>query len=794
LEILTVDALCGSGKTYQAIRHTIKKAYFDSQKTVIVQPSKDLINQSYKDANQYNNENNYGVIITRIDSSNSPYQVKSEIIKHLRSCHQGGEVLFITHSAFLTLPYFHGSRDWNVIIDEIPTVDQNLSINVPENHSMITDLIESCEGDDPMYYRLVAGNEDELKKIADNKSNDEVYGVFQKLCDHILSDHWEVFALKESWERVIKSDTKDGIRQLSMFSIMYPSIVSGFNSVTIMGAMIDDSVLALDWQYGGVKFAPHPVIEKLAKERVSSHRGEHLTIKYFFEEDYSKYFRDTPIGNGLSKMDYMTVQVKKEFADSSFLWVANNDIPDSAMADFNNAIRVGNSPHGLNQYQHIHNSVFLSALNPSPAHFKFMQNKGIDGDALRNAMVHQTTYQAVMRCSLRDKDNTAAKTVLVSDKKSAEWLASHFSGCKIGQIDGKIKITKKKSGRPKKANALSNADRSRKYRLRKKLMRHENYLNIGDFRDGNTATIFGSIYATNGEGVCVVDTNELIKQLKECHAHTYEDKHANGLISSASFDPGKSSDTSRGLDNITSISGIWLDNDGGDLSWQDFQKIFPNLNMVCMNTYSGKGRYRVFIPTTEPMSIECHHHVIRYMMKQLNGYYDDATANRLKSIGRKVMRHGFDVSKFTPSSLFYLPCQAVETNDSFFEVFGGIKLDPLLWGAADLLSETKTPKPVIEYEDTRTPDLNAAVEAMLKKENDDGDNVIKISNAVEEYKKIPSGKGLRHNAYFKLGVSLKKFGLNDNEIQSHLTQGDYDGSRKVKGAIKSVMDSLKKVA
>jgi hypothetical protein len=116
----------------------------------------------------------------------------------------------------------------------------------------------------------------------------------------------------------------------------------------------------------------------------------------------------------------------------------------------------------------------------------------------------------------------------------------------------------------------------------------------------------------------------------------------------------------------------------------------------------------------------------------------------------------------------------------------------LLWGAADLLSETKILKPVIEYEDTRTPDLNAAVEAMLKKENDDGDNVIKISNAMDDYKSIPSGKELRHNAYFKLGVSLKKFGLNNNEIQSHLTQVDYDGSRRRKNSVSSIVKSLNK--
>ena len=46
-KIYTVNALCGSGKTYAAIRYAIKRAKF-GEKIAIIQPSKDLIRQSYE--------------------------------------------------------------------------------------------------------------------------------------------------------------------------------------------------------------------------------------------------------------------------------------------------------------------------------------------------------------------------------------------------------------------------------------------------------------------------------------------------------------------------------------------------------------------------------------------------------------------------------------------------------------------------------------------------------------------------------------------------------------------------
>ena len=135
-KIYTVDALCGSGKTYAAIRYAIRCATF-GEKVAIVQPSKDLIEQSYNDCVAVAEQQSAGIGIRRIDSSTSEAgQVKRDIISHLRNGDSRGEILFITHSAFLSMPYWHNAREWNVLFDELPVVDREFTRNLPATHGI----------------------------------------------------------------------------------------------------------------------------------------------------------------------------------------------------------------------------------------------------------------------------------------------------------------------------------------------------------------------------------------------------------------------------------------------------------------------------------------------------------------------------------------------------------------------------------------------------------------------------------------------------------------------------------
>lgn len=208
-KIYTVDALCGSGKTYAAIRYAIKCATF-GEKFAIVQPSKGLIEQSYSECVVVAEQQAAGIGIRRIHSDTSDAgQVKRDIISHLRNGDSGGEILFITHSAFLSMPYWHNSREWNVLFDELPVVDREFTRNVPATHSIVTDHI-SKGGNDPVYYALTSDHGKALRAIAENRERDDVYEVFRDVAEAVISDHWDVHARKENWDRMMNGDSENG--------------------------------------------------------------------------------------------------------------------------------------------------------------------------------------------------------------------------------------------------------------------------------------------------------------------------------------------------------------------------------------------------------------------------------------------------------------------------------------------------------------------------------------------------------------------------------------------------------
>src|SRR4051794_37161893 len=87
--------------------------------------------------------------------------------------------------------------------------------------------------------------------------------------------------------------------------------------------------------------------------------------------------------------------------------------------------------------------------------------------------------------------------------------------------------------------------------------------------------------------------------------------------------------------------------------------LFPRLRMVAMNTYStapGNERYRIFIPTKAAMPVTVHAEIMRMIEQTLNhaGYFSAKQIERAKE-RNGMKRHGFDLSKFVSSSLFFVP-------------------------------------------------------------------------------------------------------------------------------------------
>ncbi|MBT3991321.1 MAG: DEAD/DEAH box helicase family protein, partial [Rhodospirillaceae bacterium] len=241
-KIYYVDAFCGAGKTYAAIKYAlnIARCY---KNILFVQPSIQLIKQSLQDCNDQLSGPPIQFKISAIHSENVPTgSVLSSVISHLNSSGDIGEILFITHETFSQLQYFNRINEWEVLIDEIPTVDQDLSLNLPDNHQIITDHLEVFS-DHPVWYRIKTGDITTLTNLSENRKHDDVYAVFKNLVSNIISNHWDVYVKKSNWHKLLNGEQA----QFGCFALLNPSVLSGFNKVTIMGAMFEKSLLHVLW-------------------------------------------------------------------------------------------------------------------------------------------------------------------------------------------------------------------------------------------------------------------------------------------------------------------------------------------------------------------------------------------------------------------------------------------------------------------------------------------------------------------------------------------------------------------
>jgi superfamily II DNA or RNA helicase len=152
LTIRYFNALAGAGKTYALALEADRLARL-GQKVLFVQPSKLLINNTIRDELQ-TRDPSYPIRAIHGDTDLKTTSVVGEIAAYFKQVKDGGEVLFITHAAFMRLSYIQKKGNWHLIIDEVPQVDVYEEWNLPATHHLITPYLELVQHD-AFYGRLV---------------------------------------------------------------------------------------------------------------------------------------------------------------------------------------------------------------------------------------------------------------------------------------------------------------------------------------------------------------------------------------------------------------------------------------------------------------------------------------------------------------------------------------------------------------------------------------------------------------------------------------------------------------
>lgn len=419
-----LDALAGAGKT----RWIVNQAHMwaiRGFKVLIVQPSKLLIAKTVSDELAKLSPVRHKII----DGDHGTHIVAS-IVAHFRETLPGGEILFITHSAFFRVPFLAHRDQWIVLMDEVPDAIGFHELPLPANSDLFLRHLQA-EAYDAKYALLTAapGHAGMLRKISRNEQKDAVWGVFSPFASILVDKNWSTYVEHSRFEDLRLS--RAGETKLTAYSTLNPAVFQGFRRVIIAGACFKESILYRLWTAGGIEFRALK-----ADLRYNQHQNGHLLrILYATDEPWSKTLRKRSSDNGTVRNE-VVAKVQAELGAEPFLWMDNKDLPDDAF-DLAGAKRLPNSPHGLNIFQSFDHTVVLSALNPTPGHFAFLESRGLPGDDVRTAISRAATYQAAMRSSLRNPDSTSSKTVIVMDRATAEWLSGLFPGSSVSPLGGR---------------------------------------------------------------------------------------------------------------------------------------------------------------------------------------------------------------------------------------------------------------------------------------------------------------------------------------------------------------------
>ena len=459
MKIAFCSAPCGSGKTHQIVNRACEWAK-TGRRSIILQPTKELIDKTVQEELlQRPNPPRYEVFHGGTVSGS----VAQALTDYLKQTDDEGQILFATHQVLPYIGFWANQETWNVFVDEAPQVHRHNSYKVPDTHALITDLI-TLEPYNSVYSRVEIADQDEMERIAQNKDHDEIYEVFRELCQTLLNQHWDCFVDTEKFEKLKAGKQK----YLSVHSVLMPSVLEGFRSVVMASANFRDSMVYQLWSAKGVDFTESQVLT--SSLQFQEHTNGHLvTINYADESSWSRYRRLTKLAPGTDQnsivMDAIVEAAKATFSDGAFVWQANREVPDTLFDG--KGERLPNHPHGLNCFSHVNNVCFLSSLNPSPDHFRFLETQGVNGEEVRRAIYHEALYQSVMRTSTRDLNNVEPKIVIVPDFSAAEYLNGLFLGSRIEKLETDIpQLGRPKKGRPRKYQ--SDKDRKAKYRQRQK--------------------------------------------------------------------------------------------------------------------------------------------------------------------------------------------------------------------------------------------------------------------------------------------------------------------------------------
>jgi hypothetical protein len=791
--VKTCSAPCGSGKTFQIASLMCTQAQ-QGNNTLLVQPTKELIRKTIRDEI---NKHYDAPLIKEFHEDAVGKHVAQKLAEYLANPEDRPQIVIATQQVLSMLPYFPTASSWELIFDELPQVDRDAVHNVPDTHRYLTDYV-SVRQYDSIYSEVIVEDKTALQHHV--RTNDDLLKELRETAGILLNTHYRSFVHSESYANLVSGMTS----QLSVHSLLMPTVIAGYPSVLLSGANFEDSGVRFLWEKAGVKFVEDTSVT--TKLRYRTHpNGDLVDVYYATERDWTRALSDVESA-GLINLERLRYAAVKTLSPP-YLWQANVRVPDKFLP----GQRLPNSPHGLNMFGSIHQIGFFSALNKSPAHANFLKHHGLTEQEIARMGTCSAMYQSIMRTSLRDPNNSDRKVVVVPDRRAADFIAEKLPGATIHKLDAGI-VEEKKSGGRRPLHA-DNAAKSRAYRARQKAGQIQKLANGGKQPGTHDCLEVGCISSKEPKhriDITLIISSDNVTQvpyectiykhkksslplgylmhqgpeafvefLREHHAAIHENKDDNSLFSPAIFDPyigkigAKGQPERRAVGNILCVHNIVFDFENGDLRPEEVPQLFPGLQMVVVNSYmhtSAMPRFRVILLTEGVMSPSEYKVIFDAVAAKLH----DAGYRRNPRLGSSQRRSGLDYGKRSPASLFYLPCQARTQADSFFYVSLG--------GHRELL------KPQVWLQNVRAKSVGD--ETAVGPSSHIDQNCVDTATAL--WRSATKGEG--NIAFFRFALDLGRAGLTDGQLKSALVleaQNGHSPSERL-AQIPSIMKSMKR--
>jgi hypothetical protein len=711
-EIIFVDSPCGSGKTYSMLKSIGKqKAAASQEVNLIVVPTINLSNEHAKHLKSHGI--NHVEVNSRNVAKEDERNTKTRIHDAINGAFNTNQniTIIITLNSFWEIDHLgymkKSIEKVNLWCDEIPIIEESIPLCIPWNFHLLTSLFEiDTSEDNATLSKIKFSHDGGQKRAADivkkNKTaKDDFFDKIATLSVKLARGD-DIWVNTEIWNRLAKGGVMEdgkmspeerafGNPKNTMNFVIFrnPNQFLAYKKCTIVGANFKNSILYQHYtSKHQIKFTPdHEIMNNLRYQKHEN--GDLLTVIYMQDDNLSQYcLKKIDENDKLVIQSYMnTINndiISRGLKKERVLCLGNQKLMN--MCDVPVTFDVVSSAcHGLNKYSD--HSIAIAALsaNRNPHHSRGLTAMGYDDKLQQLSLAIETSYQGIMRTSLRNPNSKKKVYVYVIDFQSARFLADIFPGCTIQKMGKDIKyksVSKLVQAKPEpeKLNFSLPANDDANAAL-------SNFLKMKDSSKPNSqaaseaarsaaashVSFLESLYDTTDFQQVKIQTENLFEELKKFNDGDFIAKEDRILFNF--FEYGKIDGTvSRKKDNALTANGLIFDIDGGDISPEMFKEMFDEVIQGEYLIYgtekwnSGLNNYRVVIPSKVPMDMETYD---RCFMKVVNDLEKKSFSTvpqgeseeeyRKRYIKRKIS--GIDLSKKNASSAFFVPC-----NSTLFEI------------------------------------------------------------------------------------------------------------------------------